>query len=198
MKYTFRFDDVSINTDENKLDRMLRFLRSTFKPSDLGIMLAVSPAVVDMRGCEKRLDQERIFPAIWHTQSDHRIFYRMEKVGVPDWIRQPGVELAAHGMVHVDHRLLKRSAQELSILMSCSLVNCKIFVPPFHKWNAHTEAICAEHEIVLVKYDTSWRHLAFHPFDHRTSNYYLHTHDFDYQSFCARFPAENFGHPIPR
>jgi len=196
MKYTFRFDDVSVNTDDRKLDKMILFLRSTFRPQQLRIILAVSPAVVDMRECEKTLDRERIFPAIWHTESDHRVFYRMNGLGIPPCVhvmRKQGVEVAAHGMVHVDHRLMDRAAQELSILMSCSLLNCSVFVPPFHKWNKETEAICTEHAIMLVKYDPSWRHLAYHPFNHRNPNYYVHTHDMHYQDFCAKFTAEGLG-----
>jgi hypothetical protein len=195
MIYTFRFDDVSLNTDPKKLEKMIQFLRNTFKPKKLRIILAVSPAVFDMRECEKTLDRERTFPTIWHTESDHRIFYRMQRVGVPQCIaahRCNGCELAAHGMVHVDHRLMDRAAQELSIVMSCSLLQCKVFVPPFHKWNQHTEQICTEHGITLVKYDPSWRHLVYHAFNHRNPNYYAHTHDFHYQDFCDRFPAENF------
>lgn len=188
--YTFRFDDVSVNTDEHKLDQMICFLRSTFKADQLQVILAVSPAVCEMRHCDKPLDRERIFPPIWHTESDFRIFYRMQGVGVPPIVttlRKTGIAVAGHGMVHVDHRLLEPAAQELSILMSCSLLECSTFVPPFHKWNKHTEAICAEHNILLVKYDHSWRHLFYHPFDPRTENYYVHTHDFHYQSFCAQF-----------
>lgn len=197
MTYSFRFDDVSVNTDVEKLDKMIRFLRSTFKADSLRLILACSPTVFDMRGCENSLQAERVFPAIWHTESDHRVFYRMERAGVPPCVeryRKEGAEIAGHGMVHVDHRLLDRAAQEMSILMSCSLLRCTMFVPPFHKWNKDTEEICKEHTIMLVKYDPSWRHLVYHTFDHRNPNYYVHTHDFSYQDFCARFPASGFGH----
>lgn len=196
MIYTFRFDDVSVNTDAKKLDKMIAFLRSTFKTDQLRIVLGVSPAVVDMRECDRPLDRERVFPSIWHTESDYRVFYRMNGLGIPAFVfahRKQGVELAGHGMVHVDHRLMPRAAQELSILMSCSLLDSHMFVPPFHKWNRDTEEICTEHVIMLVKYDPTWRHLVYHPFDHRNPNYYVHTHDFEYQSFCARFTPEGLG-----
>lgn len=195
MTYTFRFDDVSVNTDTSKLDKMIRFLRTTFGPKNVRIILACSPAVCDLSFCENPLHRERTFPSIWHTESDHRVFYHMERVGVPPCIeayRAEGIEIAAHGMVHVDHRLLDRAAQEMSIIMSCSLLRCSMFVPPFHKWNKDTEEICTEHTIMLVKFDRSWRHLVYHPFDHRNPNYYVHTHDFHYQDFCARFPPEGF------
>lgn len=194
LMYTFRFDDISLNTNPLKLDKMIRFLRSTFKPEDLRIMLAVSTAVHDMRAFECDLDRERTFPAMFHVESDYRVFYKPQRLGIPDWLEdyRAGVELAGHGMIHVDHRLLPRRVQELSIVMSCSLLRCTVFVPPFHKWNTKTEAVCAEHAIMLVKYDSAWRHLAFHKFDPRNEMYYLHTHDFHYQDFCARFPAGIF------
>lgn len=196
MTYTFRFDDVSVNTDENKLSKMVAFLRSTFKADQLKIILAVSPAAYEMRHCDKTLERERVFPSIWHTESDYRVFYRMQGLGVPPIVRTllkgGGIEVAGHGLVHVDHRLMPRAAQELSILMCCSVLECDMFVPPFHKWNKDTEEICAEHMIRLVKFDRSWRHLVYHTFDYRNPNYYVHTHDFHYQDFCARFPAEGF------
>jgi hypothetical protein len=191
--YTFRFDDVSVNTDWHKLDQMVAFLRSTFKADQLRLVFGVSPAVFDMRECEKTLDRERTFHSIIHTESDFRVFYQVERVGIPvllEQYRKEGVEIAGHGMVHVDHRLLSRGAQEMSILMSCSLLKSKVFIPPFHKWNHKTAKICADHGITLVKYDRTWRHLLYHKFDHRNPNYYVHTHDFHYQSFCGQFTAE--------
>lgn len=200
MTYTFRFDDVSVNTDWHKLDQMVAFLRSTFKADQLRLIFAVSPAVQDMRNCTHLLDRERAFYAILHTESDFRVFYQVDRVGVPvllEQYRTDGVEIAGHGMVHVDHRLLSRGAQELSILMSCALLKTRTFVPPFHKWNLKTEAICAEHAVTLVKFDRSWRHLLYHKFDHRNPNYYVHTHDFHYQSFCAQFTPEGLGVSFP-
>lgn len=194
MTYTFRFDDISVNTDAAKLEKMIRFLQSTFPHPRLRIILAISPAVCNMSSCEAPLQRERTFPSIWHTESDPRIFYRVERIGIPACVEtlRERCEIAAHGMAHVDHRLLPRAAQELSIIMSCSVAKTATFVPPFHKWNKDTEEICTEHGLVLVKYDRSWRHIGYYPFNQRHPNYYVHTHDFDYQSFCARFPPGNF------
>ncbi len=154
-------------------------------------MLSVSPMVFNMSTCEDPLMRERVFPAMWHTRSDFREFYRMNKVGVPtclEKLRRDNVEIASHGMIHVDHRLLKRSAQEMSILASCALLNTAYFVPPFHKFDERTEAICKEHRIMIVRYDQSFTHLGYHPFDGRKTHYYFHTHDFTYEDFCNRFP----------
>lgn len=189
--YTFRFDDISVNTDPEKLEKMIAFLRSTFRPKVLRIILCVSPAVFDMRLFERTLDRERAFPPMFHTRSDFRTFYKVERVGIPPFIEkyrtEGGIEFASHGMIHVDHRLLSRSVQEMSIVMASALVKSPVFVPPFHKWNSKTEDICTEHAIMLVKFDISWTHLGYHNFDERLENFYFHTHDFHYQDFCAKF-----------
>lgn len=198
MMYTFRFDDISVNTDPKKLAKMIAFLREKFHPANRRIMLVVSPAVHDMRVCEDPLARERTFPAHFHTQSDFRIFYKVERIGIPEWLsgyrqltgtttENNDISFAGHGMVHVDHRLMSRTAQELSIVMSCALLRSSYFVPPFHKWNEKTERVCRDHQIGLVKHDPTWRHLVYKPFDARNENWYFHTHDFSYEDFCARF-----------
>lgn len=184
---TFRIDDVSLNTDEVKLTQMVQFLNDSFGHPT--IMLSVSPAVSAAPGTGS-LGAERPFPALWHTESDFRIFYRMQKLGIPPVaLRLAGgnVQLAGHGLVHVDHRLMTRGAQELSIVMCCALVDNPVFVPPFNKWNRKTEDICAEHSIHLVKYSEGWCHLAFHPYTPERKLYYFHTHDFGIDAFRARF-----------
>lgn len=183
---TFRFDDVSVNTDPNKLAVMVEFLRMRF--SRVSIILAVSPAVHD---CSKEpgMEKERVFPKILKVESDTRIFFKPDRVGVPDIIYKVGpVTLAGHGMIHLDHRLLSRPVQELSIMMCCSLVRSKMFIPPFHKWNNDTEHICEKNGVTLIKYTPEWRHLVYNAFDPSSGMYYLHTHDFTLEHFRSRFP----------
>lgn len=187
MKYTFRFDDVSLNTDPVKLDKMVAYLRDLIIPRDLQIMFVVSPAVHDVAGTD--LEKERTFPSIMHTESDFRVFYMTSKIGIPEVVQRyrSQVQIAAHGMMHVDHRLLHKSAQELSLLMSCSLLNTTLVVMPFNKYNSDTESICTEHKLHLIKYSAAWKHLAYHRFDPRHEAYYLHTHDFTLEQFTEKF-----------
>jgi hypothetical protein len=187
--YTFRFDDISINTDIEKLRRMCAFLRK--KVRDVRIIMAVSPAVYDMSESENKNDRERVFPAMLHTKSDFTVFYKMQKVGIPEIVKEwPDIEYASHGMAHVDHRLLSRGAQELSIVMSSALVRTNTFVPPFHKWNEKTVDICNKHKIRLITMEEAdWRHLKYHPFDARQTRYYLHTHDLTYDEFSHKFSS---------
>ena len=189
--YTFRFDDISINTDSDKLMKMIGLIRRTLRSASVDILISVSPAVQRMDACADPFERERPFPSMFHVESDFRVFYRPDLIAIPPIVtkicQNPDISIAGHGMIHVDHRLMKRSAQELSIVMSCALLQCRTFVPPFHKWNAKTESVCDEHGIELVKYDSSWRHLFYHKFDAEHQRYYLHTHDFTYEDFCARF-----------
>lgn len=187
--YTFRFDDISLNTDTDKLRKMTDFIGNNVNAT---IVLAVSPAIYWLGHVEGK-EKERVFPRILNAHSDYREFYRVQKVGVPDFVYQfaelNNVTLAGHGLIHVDHRLLSRKVQELSILTSCSLIGSRVFVPPFNKWNKKTEEICAEHGLTLIKFDeTIWRHLVYTPFTHDFKNYYLHTHDFTFKEFVSRFP----------
>lgn len=193
MRYSFRFDDVSVNTDANKLWKMVEFIRRRLEGEaspirTCEITFAVSLGVFDMKQ-EVGLRAERVFPSVLHTESDFRCFYNLDKIGIPALLNEAapnGILVASHGIVHVDHRLLSKKAQELSILLSCSLLKTSIFVPPFHKWNDKTEEVCRENLIDLVKFE-NLRHLGYHKFDAANPDYYLHTHDFTYDQFVARF-----------
>jgi len=188
--HTFRIDDVSVNTDADKLLQMISFLRQRFLKRR--ILLAVSCMTHHMEHESSRLNRERVYPAELNRESDFRCFYDVDRCQIPPVVQQlaldPDIAIASHGIVHVDHRLLRRSAQELSILLSCSLLKCSIFVPPFHKWNHKTSAICDEHGIELIRLNDSWAHLKYHNFNPLVENHYLHTHDFSYEDFCKKFP----------
>jgi len=177
----FRIDDVSLNTDPTRLQEMVGALRT--RVPGCFIIGAVSP-------CVHRLPNgsERVFPSLLNVESDFRVFYRPDRVGIPERLLEHFDEISSHGMVHVDHRLLDRSAQELSIVLSCALVRSDSFVPPFHKWDADTESVCQEHRIRLVKREPSMVHLKYHRYD-GPRYYYLHTHDFPSMAdFTAQLP----------
>jgi hypothetical protein len=71
------------------------------------------------------LEQERVFPRILHVEADYRKFYEADRMGIRSVVqdrRDLQVLIASHGMIHVDHRLMSKRAQELSILTSCSIL----------------------------------------------------------------------------
>ena len=183
---TFRIDDVSVNTNEEKLMEMVSLLDRYYSHSRF--LLGISPLVCDMSEYKDKRN-ERIFPSIFNALSDHRGFYKIDKCGVPDVISKlinthgSKIELAGHGLIHVDHRLLTKEVQELSIVSSCNLVQAKTYIPPFNKWNKATEEICKEFGINLIKFEDGWRHLGYEPISDNTRSYYFHTHDFSIEQF---------------
>jgi len=187
---TFRCDDVSINTNHSKLWDMLRLLEP------YRVILGISPLVFEtmMRDTGK----ERVYPEILNAHSDHRLLYKADACGLPEAIGW-NFALAGHGLVHVDHRLLSREAQELSIITSCSLVGASIFIPPFNKWNRDTESICQEQGYGLIKFEDGWQHLKHHPIGKPDGLYYFHTHDFntvsEFEQCLRGLQLENFGVP---
>jgi hypothetical protein len=168
----FRFDDVCINADVKLIHRMTDHLFEKF-PS-CKVLHGISPLVHDT-------GDERIFPKILNAYSDYRKFYEPKKAGLPE--PHPKAIPCSHGLVHTDHRLMTKEAQELSILTSCSLVNSDIFIPPFNKWNKATEEICNEHQIHLIKFEDGWKCMEYNKFDESHKRWYLHAREFTYESF---------------
>lgn len=171
MGLVFRCDDVSVNTNLPSLLAKLEYLRSQFR--DATVILAISPLVVDMRATA---EPERLFPREWTPRSDRRDFYHVQRAGLPDLSGLGPHTRAAHGLVHVDHRLLDHSAKELSVLVSCALVDARIFVPPFNYWDADLATICADHHIELIRFEDGWRHVKHTPRSQGTQ-FYFHPHD---------------------
>ena len=180
MKKVFRFDDICINGDtelaNNIADQILK------KYPRAKIIYAVSPMVHDMSSERDEVTKQRIFPRILNAYSDPKVFYKVDLCGVPPNMHKKA-KLAAHGVVHVDHRLLNKSAQEMSILVSASLVKAKIFVPPFNKWNSDTEEICKDNAIDLVKFEDGWKCVEYNKFESSQSLWYLHHREFTKESF---------------
>jgi hypothetical protein len=178
----FRFDDICLNADMKTANSMARFLKEKFEGCE--VLFCVSPLVHDMSD-EEGKHRQRIFPKILNAHSDHRVFYNVDRCGVPEITED--VTLAGHGLIHVDHRLLSKEAQEMSILTSCSLVKARIFVPPFNKWNSDTEDICKEHQIKLVKFETGWKCMEYNDYDPKQRLWYLHHREFTLEEFKGWF-----------
>lgn len=190
---TFRFDDVCINADMELIQKMTDWLFEKFPKCE--IMYGISPLVHRMDTGDPVQDQ-RIFPKILNAMSDHRIFYRVELSGVPKI--DPRVRRAGHGLIHVDHRLLSKEVQELSILASCSLAGADAFIPPFNKWNMDTVSICEEHDIELIEFEyvstnesedigKQWRSMEHNTYNKKQRHWYLHAREWTFEKFVAWF-----------
>ena len=182
----FRIDDICVNTEKEKFFSMLKELDNKYNKCKF--ILGISPLVNDMDKYDGT-KRERIFPSIYNAYSDYRIFYSVNKLGIPKFIEETlkiygdRIGIASHGLVHVDHRLLTKEAQEMSILMSCSLVQSKVFIPPFNKYDKNTIEICKENDIELIKFEDGWKHIKYEKIVDNYQNYYFHTHDFTKEEF---------------
>lgn len=179
IKKIFRFDDICINADMVLINDMTNFLFDRF-PTCV-VLWGVSPLVHDMSEEKNEITRQRIFPKILNAHSDYRKYYDVDLAGVPNLNTK--ATLAAHGLVHVDHRLLPKPAQEMSILISASLVKSKIFIPPFNKWNKDTDEICKEHGIELIKFEDGWLSMEHNKFNESHDKWYLHAREFTFDNF---------------
>lgn len=179
---TFRFDDVCLNADMELIQKMTDYLYSEIQCER--VIYGVSPLVHKMQTGDNVTDQ-RIFPEFLNALSDYRNFYRVDVAGVPEI--DPRVTKAGHGLIHVDHRLLTKEVQELSIIASCSLVGAKVFIPPFNKWNKDTENVCLEHGIDLVKFEEGWLSMEYNDIKPKLCLWYLHAREWTFEKFVAWF-----------
>lgn len=187
---TFRFDDVCINADMDLIHEMTNFILDTRleRAKKYRVIWGVSPLVHDMTRFEGKVAQ-RVFPSIFNAMSDYRQFFHVDLAGTPPI--HPSVEIASHGLIHVDHRLLTKSQQEMSILISCSLTKSSTFIPPFNKYNADTQDICREHKIKLIKFEDGWLSMEHNKFHQNHDKWYLHAREFTIESFKEWFNASN-------
>jgi len=180
---TFRFDDVCINADMGYTNLMTDHILEKYPLAK--VLWGVSPLVHDMSG-EKGKARERVFPSIMNAYSDHRLHFEVDKCGLPELRKD--VTIATHGLIHVDHRLLTRDQQEMSILISASLVKSKIFIPPFNKWNEDTADICFLNKIELIKFEDGWLSMEHNKFDtYKCQKWYLHAREFSINEFKQWF-----------
>lgn len=172
----FRFDDISANSIKQVGD-ILKMGEYIQKKGGISIVC------ISWLSHKSEKKTGRVFPSSIKPLSDYREFYKVDQS--LKLAKMGGLIPASHGLIHVDHRLLHRSAQEMSILVSCSLVGAKIFVPPFNKWNKDTEDICKENGIELIKYEDGWRSCEHNKFDPSHDKWYLHPYAWTPQKFKA-------------
>lgn len=165
----FRFDDISKNTSLDEVNDIAFYLRLKFP--NCRIIYGISPIVFDMSLYPKD-NPQRVFPKILTAQSIYQNFYKGSIIGVPEV--PPHIEVASHGLFHIDSRLLTRECQEMNILSSCALVNSMVFIPPFNKWNRDTVNICKENNIQLFAFEDGWKSIEHNQYDPEHKLWYLH------------------------
>ena len=177
----WRFDDVSVNTDMDNLFDLIQVIQR-YRPKTT-VLLSISPIVFSSEQFKRfRPNQKgRVHPNELTAMSDFREYYKGNQCGLPlipdvsafGW----DIQFAGHGIVHVDHRLLGRKSQEMSIVVSCALAKAKIFVPPYNKYNTITQIICIDHNIALIRFEDGWRHTLYNKYEAEHPLWYCHPYD---------------------
>lgn len=171
-----RIDDISVNTD---MDDVVRFVEIAADHGIMNVILAISPTAHTLG---EKDHPQRVFPSIYNAHGTSKRFFEPDLIGIPDLskvhaLQRPIVLKASHGLIHIDHRLLTKDQQRMSIVISCSLVGSLSFVPPFNKYNEDTLNVCEEEGITLIKFESGWKHVMYNPFTGWRGLYYVHTHD---------------------
>lgn len=177
---TFRFDDVCINSNMELHNSMTDYLLEKFPGCE--VIWVISPLA--RSGCG-----ERVYPKIWNAMSDYRQHYELDQSS--PFPIHPKVQRAAHGLIHVDHRLLAKEAQEMSILVSASLTGSKMFVPPFNKYNADTQEICDTNGIYLIRFANGWLSMEHNKWNAKHQMWYFHAREWTMETFKKWFDNGN-------
>ena len=158
----FRCDDVSFNTNPQKLEWFYNFLKSRYP--DCAFWSCVTLFA-------KRNTDGSVYPDAPFKDNPIEFFYNVDSVVSKP--KAPGM-IVSHGLLHVDHSELSEETQEMSILTSCNYLKTSIFVPPFNRWNAATERVCLNNNISLIKFEEGWKSLEYNNFDPKHKLWYFH------------------------
>lgn len=156
-----RVDDVSPNTDIENLNRASEYLHNEL---DCKVIYCVNILSKQANGS--------VYPDLPMRGRGLDYFMNVDTVLSP-FRCPPFVQLASHGLLHMEHGLAGRQVQELSILVSCNILKTKMFVPPFMSANDDTIDICSKNGIEVVG-GSDWKSAETHPFDGSEKWYFHH------------------------
>jgi hypothetical protein len=102
------------------------------------------------------------------------------------------VNVASHGLIHLDHSRVGYDAQEMNILTSCNLLKTNMFIPPFNRYNEDTVKICEKNGIELLV--GGWKSLKFNEYDPEHEKWYLHPWEWkQIGELCKKLEAPKHG-----
>lgn len=162
-----RLDDINPNTDFIDLKKQIQIIR------DNGFELV---AGINLFG---KTAEGTVYPDMPLCGHENSYFMDVDNfISVDDLyncdIKQD--EIVSHGMIHADHSKLSKDAQEMSILVSCSMLGTKRFIPPFNRYNDTTLEILKKYDIELVNNDKElkWHSLENLQYDSSHEKWYYH------------------------
>ena len=177
-----RIDDVSSNTDLTELKKILNYIV---------IVDQIKEVIVGINLFSKSNIFSSVYPNPPFKNKPMEYFYDVDSILPLSVISSFGfVNIASHGLLHVDHSQIHRHAQEISIITSCNLLCTKKFIPPFNKYDYNTLSICNQYGIDVLKPEDGWKSMdksAFvdNDFDINYKYWYMHPWRWTFGKFKA-------------
>jgi len=156
-----RVDDVSPNTDMAELNDVARILRD-----ELG-----AKVIYGINLFAKATKLGSVYPDLPMRGREFSYFCDVDRLFDPYIPRF--VKVASHGLIHAEHGKLSYETQQFSILVSCSYLRTKTFIPPFMSFNDDTRKICAENGIELIE-GSGWGNMEKEEYDGNHKQWYFH------------------------
>lgn len=158
---TIRVDDVSPNTDMAELNDVARYLRDHL---DAKVIYGINLFA-------KATPSGSVYPDLPMRGREFSYFCDVDRLFDPYIPRF--IKVASHGLIHAEHGKLSRETQMFSILVSCSYLNTKIFIPPFMSYNDDTKDICESNGIEMID-GVGWGSMEKEGFDGTHKLWYFH------------------------
>lgn len=144
IRIVFRNDDVGPLSDIEELKFLYKFI-------------TIKYPMANIYSCVYLLENTK------DTPTNPNINFEVNKMF--DLSKLPELKtIVSHGLMHFAHGRASTERQEMSILLSCKLLNTKRFLPPFVEYNSETERICKNHGYTLIGKEP-WRSLDKEEFD---------------------------------
>lgn len=163
-KLTFRNDDVCPSTDYQDLFNQYTLIKERFPYCRI-------ISGVSLIGVKNRLGS--VYPGAPFKDMPVDWFYIVDSIMKTDINLMS--DIASHGLFHVDHSKISKDAQEMSILGSCNLLDTKVFIPPFNRYNEDTLDICKKNNIEIIIPSQGWLSLEFNDFNEFHKLWYFHS-----------------------
>lgn len=160
----FRDDDINPNSDFLNVENCYKVIKDLFPKAEI-----ISGVTI----FGKANDLGSVYANPPFKTHSVKWFYDVDMFVLPEDL--PETTIASHGLIHVDHSRIDTDAQEMSILTSCNLLDTKIFIPPFNKFNEDTLQICEDNGIKILLSSEGWKSLEFNKFDSKHDKWYFHS-----------------------
>lgn len=158
-----RNDDVNFNTNPKKLGEIYGAIHSILPDAEIWSVISIFGG---------RNSKGAVYGDLPLKDKDVNWFYKHSDCVMGNF-GTPLFKVASHGLFHIDHSVVSRQTQEMSILSSCALLKTNLFIPPFNRSNQDTADICFDNDITLVS--GGWKSMDCEKFDLNHRLWYLHS-----------------------